>query len=223
MLYLMNNILFVEDDAIIASGLRYALESEGYTVTHCDSAADAKDVIAGGQTFDLALLDIGLPDGNGFDVLKKLRARGDTPAIFLTAVEDEANTVLGFDLGADDYVTKPFRLRELISRVKAVLRRREGGTAETLTLGPVQINTRTAKVAQNGEDVELTALEYKLLLTFASNKGRILTRAQLLESLWDTGGNYVTDNTLTVYVKRLREKLHDEDLIETVRGVGYRA
>lgn len=215
-------VLFVEDDAIISSGLCYALEGEGYEVTHCATLSEAKDAVAK-QLFDLALLDIALPDGSGFDLLRKLREQGNTAVILLTAVEDEANTVLGFDLGADDYVTKPFRLLELLSRLKAVLRRREGGAAEVLTLGSAQINTSTAKVVQNGEEVVLTALEYRLLLTFAANKGRILTRVQLLESLWDRGGSYVTDNTLTVYVKRLREKLGGEHLIETVRGMGYRA
>jgi DNA-binding response OmpR family regulator len=216
------NILFVEDDALIASGLVYALESEGYAVTHCGTVADAGQAIAK-QKFDLAVLDVGLPDGTGFDVLKKLKEHGDAPVIFLTAVEDEGNTVLGFDLGADDYITKPFRLRELLARIKAVLRRREGAAADILTLGSAVINTRTAKVTKNGAEVELTALEYRLLLTFAAHRGQVLTRAQLLESLWDVAGNYVTDNTLTVYVKRLREKLGDESLIETVRGMGYRA
>ncbi|MDR0883738.1 MAG: response regulator transcription factor [Oscillospiraceae bacterium] len=207
------HILLVEDDAAIAAGLIYALEQEGYAVTHFASVAQAT---AAGGDFALAILDLGLPDGSGFDVAQGLAC----PFLFLTAVDDEANTVRGFDLGADDYVTKPFRLRELLARVKSVLRRGVGGS-DALTLGAVTIDTKAAKVTKNGADIELTALEYKLLLTFAQHRGQTLSRGQLLSSLWDNAGNFVEDNTLTVYVKRLREKL-GEGVIETVRGLGYR-
>lgn len=217
------SILLVDDDIMIASGLSYALEQEGYTVTCCNTVASALDAIAR-RTFGLAILDLGLPDGSGFDVCKTLKEKsGDTVAvIFLTATDDEANTVRGFDLGADDYIAKPFRLRELLARVKAVLRRHSDGNSDILTLDDVVINTRTAKVTAHGGEVDLTALEYRLLLTFAMNKGQVLTRSQLLESLWDTAGNFVNDNTLTVYIKRLREKLGD-NVIQTVRGLGYRS
>lgn len=217
------SILLVDDDAMIASGLSYALEQEGYSVTCCDSVASALEAFACAK-FELAVLDLSLPDGTGFDVCRKLKEKmGDKVAvIFLTATDDEANTVRGFDLGADDYIAKPFRLRELLARVKAVLRRHSDGSGDILSLDEVMINTRTAKVTVQGEEVELTALEYRLLLIFAMNKGQVLTRAQLLENLWDTAGNFVNDNTLTVYIKRLREKL-GEGVIQTVRGLGYKS
>jgi DNA-binding response OmpR family regulator len=214
------NILFVEDDEIIASGLRYALESEGYSVTYCDTSAKAICSLSE-KMFDLGIIDIGLPDGSGFDICKKLKAQGDVSVIFLTAIDDEANTIRGFDMGADDYITKPFRLRELLSRVKAVMRRYEGGSGDVVWLGDVMINTRLLKATQNGKELELTAIEYRLLLHFAAHKGQTLTRKQILDSLWDGAGNFVNDNTLTVYIKRLREKV-GESLIQTVRGVGYK-
>lgn len=213
-------ILLVEDDEIIASGLCYALEGEGYMVTHCDTLAGAVSLISEND-FALGIIDIGLPDGSGFDACRALKEKGDAAVIFLTAVDDEGNTVRGFDMGADDYIAKPFRLRELLSRVKAVLRRHEGGSPDILYLGDVVINTHLAKVTKEGSDVELTAIEYRLLLYFAQNKGQTLTRRQILDSLWDGAGNFVNDNTLTVYIKRLREKI-GEALILTVRGIGYR-
>jgi DNA-binding response OmpR family regulator len=208
------HILLVEDDSAIAAGLIYALGQEGYTVTHCGSVSEAK---AAGTGFALAIIDLGLPDGSGFDVAASLGC----PFLFLTAVDDEANTVHGFDLGADDYITKPFRLRELLARIKSALRRSNGDRGDTLTLGDLSIDVRSSRVTQNGASVELTALEYRLLLIFAGHRGQTLTRAQLLDSLWDNAGNFVEDNTLTVYVKRLREKLGG-GVIETVRGLGYR-
>jgi DNA-binding response OmpR family regulator len=214
------NILLVEDDEIIASGLCYALECEGYSVVHCDRAAKAMKAITE-NSFDLGVIDIGLPDGSGFDICKLIKAQGDTAIIFLTAVGDESNTVRGFDMGADDYISKPFRLRELLSRIKAVLRRHEGVTGDILYLSDITINTRLVKASQNGKELELTAIEYRLLLLFASHKGQILSRKQILDSLWDGPGHFVNDNTLTVYIKRLREKI-GESLIQTVRGVGYR-
>ncbi|MDR0917388.1 MAG: response regulator transcription factor [Oscillospiraceae bacterium] len=220
------HILLTEDDALIASGLTYALETDGHIVTHCDTAASS--IAAAERTaFDLALLDVSLPDGTGFDVCRRLREIGDTAVIFLTAADDEGNTIRAFDMGADDYIVKPFRVRELLARIKAVSRRIENAdTADIMTLGDVTINAKTAKVTRGGGEIELTALEYRLLLTFAANRGRILTRSQLLESIWDAnsaGETFVNDNTLTVYIKRLREKLGGGVNIETVRGVGYRA
>jgi DNA-binding response OmpR family regulator len=218
------NILLIEDDAAIASGLTYALEQEGYTVTHLSSVSETNTVIAdksgtsgtAGTGYELAIIDLGLPDGSGFDIAKTLSC----PFLFLTAVDDEANTVRGFDLGADDYITKPFRLRELLARVKTVIRR-NNSESHILTLGDILIDAKAARVTVNDTEVELTALEYRLLLIFAQNKGQTLMRTQLLDALWDSAGNFVEDNTLTVYVKRLREKL-GEDVIETVRGLGYR-
>lgn len=216
-----NTILLVEDDAMIASGLCYALENEGYTVAHCDKLAAAKEA-ADKSFFDLALLDMQLPDGIGFVLCSKLKAAG-TSVIFLTVVDDEGNVVKAFDSGADDYVIKPFRLQELLARVKSAVRRRSKQDDDKLTLGNVTIDVSTGKIYINGTLLNLTALEYRLLLIFAVNKGQILSRSQILEKLWDYAGNFVEDNTLTVYIKRLREKLGDSANIETIRGMGYRA
>lgn len=217
----MKNLLVLEDDVMIASGLVYALEQEGYSVTHCKTIAEAEQ--AGSDSiFDLALLDMQLPDGIGFDISGKLKSSG-TAVIFLTVVDDEGNIVRAFEEGADDYVTKPFRLRELLARVKSVLQRQGKLPESRLKLGSISIDTASGKAYKNHEVVELSALEYRLLLILAQNKGQILTRTQILENLWDSAGNFVEDNTLTVYMKRLRKKLGDAATIETVRGVGYRA
>ncbi|MCL2402362.1 MAG: response regulator transcription factor [Oscillospiraceae bacterium] len=213
------NILFVEDDAMIASGLVYALEQEGYNVTHSKDIREARDALSHGK-FDLAILDMQLPDGTGFDVHEALKDTG-TAVIFLTVVDDEGNVVRALEGGADDYITKPFRLHELLARVKRTLNA-HGERASILTIGGVTINTATGKAYVHDTLLDLTALEYRLLLTFAANKGQMLTRTQILESIWDSAGNFVEDNTLTVYVKRLREKLGDAVDIETIRGIGYR-
>lgn len=216
----MKKILILEDDIMIASGVTYALEAEGYETIHATDVRSAIEIIDK-TTFDLAILDMQLPDGNGFEVSKKLMVQG-TPVIFLTVVDDESNIVKAFDEGADDYVVKPFRIRELIARVKRTLENHSSGSADVIELGSVKIDVKGGKVFVHGKQVELTALEYRLLLIFANNKGNILTRAQILEKIWDVDGNFVEDNTLTVYVKRLREKLGDAICIETVRGIGYR-
>jgi DNA-binding response OmpR family regulator len=214
----MKNILLVEDDAIILSGLAYALGQEGYVVTQCKSVTEAHSA-ARSADFDLAILDMQLPDGTGFDVRETLRA-AQTSVIFLTVVDDEGNIVRAFNEGAEDYITKPFRLRELLARVKRTLDKSAG--SPTITLGGVTIDAAAGKAYIGDALLDLTALEYRLLLTFAQNKGLILTRSQILESIWDSAGNFVEDNTLTVYIKRLREKLGDVINIETVRGLGYR-
>lgn len=214
-------ILLVEDDAMIASGLCYALEQEGYTVTHCNTIFMAKETIKH-HAFDLALLDMQLPDGIGFDISAQIKTFG-TSIIFLTVVDDEGNIVKALEDGVDDYVTKPFRLRELLARIKSVLGRRNKQTVEKLTLGNVTVDVSTGKAYMNALPLDLTALEYRLILTFAANKGQILSRSHILENLWDASGNFIEDNTLTVYMKRLREKLGDAATIETVRGMGYRA
>ncbi|MDR1329198.1 MAG: response regulator transcription factor [Oscillospiraceae bacterium] len=215
-------ILLVEDDAMIASGLIYALEQEGYAVTRAGGVRAARGALADGR-FELAILDMQLPDGTGSDVREALRGT-DAAVIFLTVVDDEGSIVRAFEGGADDYVTKPFRLRELLARVKRALNARGGAThSSILTLGGASIDAQAGKAYLNGAPLELTALEYRLLLTFAQNKGRLLTRAWILESIWDSSGNFVEDNTLTVYIKRLREKLGAAVNIETVRGIGYRA
>jgi DNA-binding response OmpR family regulator len=211
-------ILIVEDDSIIASGLVYALESEGYFVVHADSVSGAIKA-ADNDKFDLAVLDLGLPDGNGFTVSDYLK-KTNTAVLFLTAVDDEGNIVKALEGGAEDYITKPFRLRELLARIKVVLRRHSGG-GDILTLGKVKINVTEGKAYIENAPLDLTALEYRLLLTFVNNKGRILSRNQILDSIWDSAGSFVEDNTLTVYIKRLREKLGDSVNIETIRGSGY--
>lgn len=206
---------------MIASGLMYALENEGYDPVCCKDINTACDAIRI-NPFDLAILDMQLPDGTGFEISQKLK-NTKTAVIFLTIVEDENKIVRAFENGADDYITKPFRLRELLCRVKRTLEK-NGGEEKTqlLSIGNVSIDTLAGKVWKGTEPVDLTALEYRLLLIFASNKQRLLTRAQILENIWDYSGSYVEDNTLTVYVKRLREKLGDAINIETVRGIGYR-
>lgn len=216
-------VLFVEDDPSIAMGLEYSLTQEGYDICMCRQVSEALEALDR-ETFDLCLLDVTLPDGTGYEICRKAKKREETAVIFLTACDDEGNVVMGLDMGADDYITKPFRIRELLSRMKSVLRRykkTENGV-QNLQFGPITISPLQAKVYKNGEELMLTAMEYRLLLTLAQAEGKVLTRNQLLESLWDVGGDYVNDNTLTVYIKRLREKLGEEELIHTVRGMGYR-
>lgn len=219
-------ILLVEDDDAIAMGLEYSLQQENYQVTIRNNAASAMASIAS-EHYDLALLDISLPDGNGFDICRKLKEQWHTPVIFLTARDDEGSVVMGLDIGADDYITKPFRIRELQSRIRSVLRRsaRQVPGDVLMQYGNVTVNITEGKVKKNGQDVFLTALEYRLLLTLVNNEGRIVTRNQLLEGIWDVTGDFVNDNTLTVYIKRLREKIEDDPqnpvLIKTVRGLGY--
>lgn len=222
----MMKLLLVEDDEAIAVGLEYSLSQEGFEVVICNDAASALDKITS-QDFDFAIIDISLPDGNGFDVCKKLKEKGDTPVIFLTARDDEGSVVMGLDMGADDYITKPFRLRELHSRIRAVLRRANKLSEDhIINIGGLTVNLAEGKVKKNGREVFLTALEYRLLLTLISNRGQVLTRDQLLQSIWDVSGDFVNDNTLTVYIKRLREKIEDDPqnptIIKTVRGIGYR-
>jgi DNA-binding response OmpR family regulator len=225
---IMKTILLVEDDKTIVMGLEYSLQQEGYGVISCYNAADAIKTVSE-KSFDLALLDLSLPDGSGYDICRLIRESGDTPVMFLTARDEEVNVVMGLDMGADDYITKPFRIRELMSRIRGVLRRAEktDEPKDELRLGRLVINTRQARVTRDGEELLLTALEYRLLLTFAAHPHQVLTRSQLLEGIWDIAGDFVTDNTLSVYVRRLREKIEDDPnnpaLIQTVRGLGYRA
>lgn len=220
-------ILLVEDDHAIACGLCYSLEQDGLEVLACSDASSAMEVISG-VPFDLALLDITLPDGSGYDLCRAIKKAGDTPVIFLTACDDEGNIVMGLDMGADDYVTKPFRIRELISRIHSVLRRCcKNKAAQTVyQFGNVTLNLTQGKVSKEGHEVFLTALEYRLFLTFVNHAGRVLSRSQLLSSIWDVAGDFVNDNTLTVYIKRLRDKLEDDPqnprIIKTVRGLGYK-
>lgn len=212
----------VEDDTMIASGIMYALETEGYETNHATSIKDAGSLIEH-YNFDLAIIDMQLPDGTGFDV-SEIFKNNDTSVIFLTVVDDENTIVRAFDEGAQDYIVKPFRIRELLARVRRILSAniKNGEKDNIIYMGHAAIHTDEAKVYVNDKSIELTALEYRLLLIFASNKGILLTRQQILDKIWDADGNFVEDNTLTVYVKRLREKLGEAIHIETVRGMGYR-
>lgn len=220
-------ILLVEDDKTIAMGLEYSLSLEGYSVVLCHNVADGRKALSE-QRVDLCIFDLSLPDGSGYELCKQARTFWDLPVIILTACDEEVNVVMGLELGADDYITKPFRIRELMARIQTVLRRyrKEGASKHIIELGQVRINTMDAKVYKNGQEVSLTALEYKLLLTFANHEGQVLSRNQLLEGIWDVSGDFVNDNTLTVYIKRIREKLEDDPqnpvIIKTVRGLGYK-
>lgn len=224
------NILLVEDDRTIASGLEYSLKQENFDTILCYDAASATTVINNSvKDIDLCIFDLNLPDGSGYDLCKLVKSHHDIPVIFLTAYDDEVNVVMGLDLGADDYITKPFRIRELISRIKSVLRRyrRHSKPANIIEIKNIKINTLEGKVYKDGKEILLTALEYRLFLIFANHIGQVLTREQLLDRIWDAGGDFVNDNTLTVYIKRLREKLEDDPrrpkLIKTIRGMGYKA
>ena len=223
----MTNILFVEDDQTIAMGVKYSLTREGFEVVLAHRLDEARPLLKN-QRFDLVLLDLGLPDGSGYTLCKEIRSAGDTPIIILSAKDEEVNVVMGLDLGADDYVTKPFRLGELVSRIHAVRRRRapETGEDRTLAWGGVKIIAGQARVYKNNREVILTAMEYRLLLALLTHPGQVLTRDQLFSDIWDVNEDFVNDNTLTVYIKRLREKLEDDPknpvLIKTVRGLGYR-
>lgn len=223
----MIKLLLVEDDLAIALGLEYTLQQENYKVKVCNNATAArKDILE--EDYNLAILDISLPDGNGFELCKLIKEKKDVPVIFLTARDDEGSVVMGLDIGGDDYITKPFRIRELQSRIRSVLRRSEKKAEENqvFNYGNVEVNILEGKVKKNGEDVFLTALEYRLFLTLINNEGQIISRSQLLESIWDVSGEFVNDNTLTVYIKRLREKIEDNPqnptIIKTERGLGYR-
>lgn len=218
-------IFVLEDDEAIGIGLSYTLESEKYEVTLVKTVAEAKKTVEN-EEFDLYILDLTLPDGNGYEVCSLIKSKGDLPVIFLTAYDDEINVVMGFELGADDYISKPFRVRELLARVKSVLRRYSKDNADGIVkIGELSVNTAEARVLLRGEEVILTAMEYRLLLSFVNNRGTVLTRRKLLEEIWDVDGDFVNDNTLTVYIKRLRDKIendpNDPQYIKTVRGMGY--
>ena len=220
----MTKILLVEDDKAIVSNLTEFLNNEGYIVKSVSGQTAAMKLLAE-EKVDLVLLDVSLAEGNGFATCKAIKAEYDIPVIFLTASGDEYSTVTGFDLGADDYIPKPFRPRELVSRIKNVLRL-TGNTGKTVKLGDVIVDTEKGVAMKNNKDLFLSALEYRLLLVFINNRGIVLTRTQLLDAIWDVAGEFVNDNTLTVYIKRLREKIEDDPtnpkIIMTVRGLGYK-
>lgn len=215
-------ILLVEDNESIILGLEYLLTQEGYQAVTVRSLKEAAAVVKN-QLIDLILLDIMLPDGNGFDFCRRVKEKNGIPVIFLTAREEEVDVVKGLDLGADDYIVKPFRNRELISRIKSVLRRNGKGSL-ILQCGDIVLNLETGMVCREGEEIPLTKLEYKILSSMMAYPGKLFTREEILAGIWDISNNFVNDNTLTVTIKRIREKLGDEDgkIIKTVRGMGYR-
>lgn len=220
----MTKILLVEDDKTIVASLTEFLNNEGYMVRSVSGQAAAMKLLEQ-ESADLVLMDVALAEGNGFSACRAIKAEYSIPVIFLTASGDEFSTVTGFDLGADDYIAKPFRPRELASRIKNVLRL-TGNTGKLVKLGDVVVDTEKGTAMKNNKDLFLSALEYRLLLVFINNRGILLTRTQLLESIWDIAGDFVNDNTLTVYIKRLREKIEDDPadpkIILTVRGLGYK-
>lgn len=220
----MISILLVEDDRAIAENLTVFLQGEGFALTAVSGQQEAVELLIKCR-FDLALVDISLADGNGFAVCAAAKARTDTPVIFLTASGDEYSVVTGLDMGADDYISKPFRPRELVSRIRTVLRR-TGRSQAVFRLPGLTVDTERGQVMKNGQEVFLSALEYRLLLVFCGNPGKVLSRSRLLEEIWDVAGDYVNDNTLTVYIKRLRDKIEDDpqnpQRIRTVRGLGYK-
>ena len=230
-------LFLLEDDDAIGMGLKYSLEKEGYEVIHVRTKADALKAWKT-NSFDICILDINLPDGNGYDVCRHIKEKEDVPVIFLTASDAEVNVVMGLEMGADDYVCKPFRINELMARIRTVLRRSGKGkdqagsvTDGVIEIKNIRIHTSEAKVgvvdeATGKEEMaSLTALEYRLLLTFCNNRGIVMSRSQLLEDMWDVSGDFLNDNTITVYIKRLRDKIEkdpaDPQIIKTVRGIGY--
>lgn len=220
----MIKILLVEDDKGIVENLTDFLVKEHYEVYNASGQSCALQMLEN-RKFDLVLLDISLSDGNGFSVCSAIKSNYDVPVIFLTASSDEYSTVTGFELGANDYISKPFRPRELVTRIKNILRL-TGGNGSVVHLGNIEIDTVKGTVHKCGRDLLLSALEYRLLLVFLNNRGAVLSRGQLLEAIWDIAGEFVNDNTLTVYIKRLREKIEDDPqnpmIIKTVRGLGYK-
>lgn len=221
----MKKILIVEDDATIALGLQFSLQQEGYEADVANSVKQTIECIDKNK-YDLAILDVSLPDGTGYDLCRKIKSETESPVIFLSAADDEVNIVMGLQLGADDYVLKPFRLKELLLRVKNVINRAHPKEDSLIHIEDLIIDTKAARVTKAGKEVFLSALEYRLLVILATHRGQILDRNQLLESIWDIGGSFVNDNTLTVYIKRLREKIEDDPalpkIILTIRGLGYK-
>lgn len=218
-------ILLVEDDGGIVWALNEVLRGEGFEVCAVSGETEAKRYLEGGSLPDVILLDLSLADGNGFSLFCTVKEKYGVPTIFLIASGDEESVCRGLELGAEDYIAKPFRARELVSRIRSVLRR-STCTRNIVQLENVTVDTDKGTVTKNGAEIALSALEYRILLVFIGNRGRLLSRSRLLEEIWDVGGDFVNDNTLTVYIKRLREKIEDDPqdphIIKTVRGLGYR-
>ena len=222
------NILLVEDDITLAMGIEYSLKNEGFNVYTVGKIKDAKEKISNSH-IDIILLDVNLPDVNGYELCKEVRVDSEVPIIFLTACDEEVNIVMGLDLGADDYITKPVRVRELVARINAVARRKgvvsKDKEDNKIIVRDIKVLPLKYEVYKGDEKLQLTSVEYKLLLLLIENSGNVLTRKTLLEKLWDIEGDFIEESTLTVYIKRLREKLKEDKenpYIETVRGIGYK-
>ncbi|WP_339199754.1 response regulator transcription factor [Paenibacillus sp. FSL P4-0176] len=223
----MNRLLLVEDDENLVFGIQYTLSNEGYEIVVAGNLEEARQALQA-KSIDLILLDVTLPDGSGYQLCSEIRVTSQVPIIFLTALDEEANVVAGLDLGADDYVTKPVRTKELISRIKAVLRRNNKGKQEVSlwTSDNIQVRILEGTVLKNNSEITLTALEYRLLLMLISHPKQICSRSSILNHLWDLSGDFIDDNTLSVHIRRLREKVEDipaaPQYIVTVRGIGYK-
>lgn len=219
----MTKVLLIEDDPSIVENLSTYLKDKGFSVTAADGQAKALEKIEQERPH-LILLDVTLKEGNGYSACTAIKAKYDIPVIFLTALGDEFSVVTGLDMGADDYVSKPFRPMELVSRMRSVLRR-AGKASRTVEVADLKVDVEKGVVTRGGEEIFLSALEYRLFLVFLNHRGQILGRGQLLEEIWDIAGEFVNDNTLTVYIKRLREKIEKDpqnpQIIKTVRGMGY--
>lgn len=218
----MKNILLIEDNESILKGLVYSLEQERFKVTTAMTIKDSKNLLESNNIYNLIVLDISLPDGSGFDLCKYIKSNYNIPIIFLTAKDEEQDVVQGFDLGADDYIIKPFRTRELISRANNILRRYNNIQTNIITSSNIKIDLDAQRVYKNDDEIVLTALEYKILALLFTNINQTVSREKILDKIWDIAGNYVNDNTLTVYIKRIRAKLSPNDIIKTIKGIGYR-
>lgn len=223
----MSRILLVEDDLNLIDGLEYSISKNGFEVDVARTVQEALSCYSDGE-YDLLLLDLTLPDGSGFEICKKVRLTSDVPIIFLTASDEEVNIVMGLDIGGDDYITKPFRLNELMSRIKALIRRTKAFKQEMpkLTSNGIAIELLNNRALKNGQLLEVTAAEYKLLCLFMKNSNIVLTRETILDKLWDGNGIFIDDNTLSVYIRRLRSKIEDSPnnpkMLLTIRGIGYK-
>ena len=225
MVLIMNKILLIEDEESIRIGLKYCLEQEKFVVYESENGSKSLEILKENNNIDLILLDINLPDINGFDLFEQIK-KYNIPTIFLTANDLEVSIVKGLDMGAYDYITKPFKTRELISRINSVIRISKKSNDNLIKIDNLIIDLNQAKVLKNNKDVFLTALEYKILLILATNPNIVFSRDQILANIWDVNEEYVNDNTLTVYIKRIREKIEDDinnpKIVKTVRGLGYK-
>lgn len=225
----MEKILLLEDDISLIDGLKYSLEKNGFLLTIVRTVGEARRILSASHPFDLLLLDVTLPDGSGFEICDFIRQCGDpTPIIFLTAADEETSIIRGLDSGGDDYITKPFKLGELCSRIRALLRRSAPlrNDSPLLCSGTLTVDCMSGKVFQNNRLLELTGAEFRLLCLLMRHPGQILPRSAILDELWDNNGSFVDDNTLSVYIRRLREKIEKDpshpQYLQTVRGLGYR-